>query len=252
MIGVEKCKTPVDAFYRSDVVTHSEVKVAELAKAAHQLASLNNKFLAKFNYATDYAGNIMDMELDDDLLEFLYPALIEGYEKLVQEKQKHEEEQNRLFNKSQVNQIKRVKYNKPWTIVWWNDGQITRSKCAENDVWSEAAGFNACVAKRYFQTAGAYNKVMKAYCRCEGNSGYGDYERGYKMGYEDGIDVGTMRAVDAKRQTKDEAFADGRNLGYEDGYDDGYAAAENEAYDKGFDEGQKYERQIQKETNFEN
>ena len=58
MIGVEKCKTPVDAFYRSDAVTHSNVKVAECAKAAHQLASLNAKFLAKFNYATDYAGNI--------------------------------------------------------------------------------------------------------------------------------------------------------------------------------------------------
>ena len=252
MISVEKCRTTVDASYGSDVVTHSEIKVAELAKAAYQLASLNDKFLAKFNYATDYAGNITDMELDDDLIEFLYPALIKGYEKLVQKKQKYEEEQNRLFNKSQVNQIKRVKYNKPWTIVWWNNGQVTRSKCAENDVWSEAAGFNACVAKRYFQTAGAYNKVLKTYCKNDGNGGYGDYERGYKMGYEDGIDIGTMQAVDAKRQTKDEAFADGRNFGYEEGYDDGYAAAEDESYNRGFDEGQKYERQVQKETNFEN
>lgn len=92
MIGVEKCKTPDTAFYRSDAVTHLDVKVADLAKAAHQLASFNSKFLAKFNYATDYNDNIMDMELSDDLLEFLYPALIEGHEKLVQKKQKREEE----------------------------------------------------------------------------------------------------------------------------------------------------------------
>ena len=71
MIGVEKVENPNVAFYRSNIVTNSDVKTAECAKAAHQLASLNAKFLAKFNYATDYAGNIMDMELDDDLLEFL-------------------------------------------------------------------------------------------------------------------------------------------------------------------------------------
>ena len=239
MIGVEKCNAQADAFYRSDVVTHSDVKVAELAKAAYQAAYSNNKFLAKFNYATDYAGNIMDMELDDDLLEFLYPALIEGYEKLVQKKQKREEEVFRKFNQNSVNQIKRVKYDKPWTIVWWNDGQITRSKCAENDVWSEAAGFNACVAKRYFQTAGAYNKVLKTYCKNDDhNPGHkSQYEQGYQMGYEDGIDIGTMRAEDAKRQTKDEAYSDGRNLDYKEGYDDGFAAAENDAYARGWDAG---------------
>lgn len=252
MIGVEKCNTPVDAYYRSDAVTHSQIQAAGLAKAAHQLASLNSEFLAKFNYATDYAGNIMDMKLDDDLLEFLYPALIEGHEKLVQKQKKQEEKVRRKFNKSQVNLIKRVKYDKPWTIVWWKDGQVTRSKCAENDVWSESAGFNTCVAKHYFQTAGAYNKVLKTYCKSEGNCGYGDYERGYKMGYEDGIDIGIMQAVDAAEEEKYKAMSCEYDNGYEEGYDDGYAAAEVEAYNEGYDDGQKYERQLQKETNFEN
>ena len=220
MIGVEKCKTPVDAFYRSDAVTYSDVKVAECAKAAHQLASLNAKFLAKFNYATDYAGNISDMELDDDLLEFLYPALIEGHEKLIQEKKKREEKVRRKFNESQVNQIKRVKYDKPWTIVWWKDGQVTRSKCAENDAWSESAGFNACVAKHYFQTAGAYNKVLKTYCTDVHNDKVTSWQDGYDTGY-----------------------ADGREDGYYEGRKDGY--------DEGFGDGQSYERQERKEMNFE-
>ena len=155
MIGVEKCNAPESAFYRSDVMTTSQARVADIAKAAHQLASLNAKFLAKFNYGTDYADRIVDMELDDDLIEFLYPALIEGHEKLVQKQKKQEEERCRRFNQHAVDAIKRVKYDKPWTIVWWRDGQVTRSKCAENDVWSESVGFNTCVSKHYFQTAGA-------------------------------------------------------------------------------------------------
>lgn len=256
MIGVEKNPVADSVIYEDASVQHQLYKTNEVARAAHQLAALNTKFLAKFHYGTDACDHIVDMELDKDLLDNLYDALIDGHEKLVQEKQKREEEVRRKFNECQVNQIKRVKYDKPWTIVWWKDGQITRSKCAENDVWNEAAGFNACVAKRYFQTAGAYNKVLKTYCNSDGNyhgaGGDTQYEQGYQMGYEAGVFDGTAKVVDAKHQTKDEAFADGRNLGYEEGYDDGYAAAENEAYDKGFDEGQKYERQLQKETNFEN
>ena len=222
-------------------MTHSDIKVAEYAKAAHQLASLNAKFLAKFNYATDYMGNIMNMELDDDLLEFLYPALIEGHEKLIQEKKKREEKVRRKFNESQVNQIKRVKYDKPWTIVWWKDGQVTRSKCAENDVWSEAAGFNACVAKHYFQTAGAYNKVLKTYCKNDGSSGNGgQYKHGYQTGYEDGFET----AKSEKYEAMSREYDNGRNLGYKDGYDDGYAAAESEVYSQGYYAGRAYERSL--------
>ena len=220
MMDVEKCNASESAFYRSDVMTTSQARVADVAKAAHQLASLNAKFLAKFHYGTDFTDRIVDMELDDDLIEFLYPALIEGHEKLVQKQKKQEEERSRKFNQHAVNAIKRVKYDKPWTIVWWKDGKVTRSKCAENDVWSEAAGFNACVAKRYFQTAGAYNKVLKTYCTDVHNDKVTSWQDGYDTGYEDG-----------------------REDGYYEGHEDGY--------DEGFEDGQNYERQERKEMNFE-
>lgn len=220
MIGVEKCNAPESAFYRSDVMTTSQARAADVAKAAHQLASLNAKFLAKFNYGTDYADRIVDMELDDDLIEFLYPALIEGHEKLVQKQKKQEEERCRRFNQHAVDAIKRVKYDKPWTIVWWRDGQVTRSKCAENDVWSESVGFNTCVSKHYFQTAGAYNKVLKTYCTNVHNDKVTSWQDGYDTGYEDG-----------------------REDGYYEGHEDGY--------DEGFEDGQNYERQERKEMNFE-
>lgn len=221
MIGVEKNPVADSVLYKDASVQYQLYKTDEVARAAHQLAAVNAKFLAKFNYGTDACDRIVDMELDKDLLENLYDALIDGHEKLVQEKQKCEEEVRRKFNQNSVNQIKRVKYDKPWTIVWWKDGQITRSKCAENDVWSEAAGFNACVAKRYFQTAGAYNKVLKTYCTDVHNDKITSWQDGYDTGY-----------------------ADDREDGYYEGREDGY--------DEGFEDGQNYERQERKEMKSEN
>lgn len=221
MLGLDKTVVSDSAMYKDASIQHQVYNANEIARAAHLLAATNAKFLSKFNYGTDGNDRIVDMELSDDLLENLYAALVDGHEKLIQEKKKREEKVRRKFNESQVNQIKRVKYDKPWTIVWWKDGQITRSKCAENDVWSESTGFNACVAKRYFQTAGAYNKVLKTYC----------------------TDV---------RNDKVTSWQDGYDAGYADGREDGYAEGHEDGYDEGFDDGQKYASKVEKEMNFEN
>lgn len=249
MLGVEKNPIPDSVLYKDANVQHQLYKTNEIARAAHGLAVTNAKFLSKFNYGTDGNDRIVNMELSDDLLENLYAALVDGHEKLIQEKKQRDEKVRRRFNENSVNQIKRVKYDKPWTIVWWKDGDVTRSKCADSDVYSESAGFNACVAKRYFQTAGAYNKVLKTYCKNDGNGGNGSqYKHGYQTGYEDGFETAKRK----KYEDMSREYDSGRNLGYEEGYDDGYAAAEVDAYNEGYDEGQKYERQLQKETNFEN
>lgn len=221
MLGVEKTAVSNDVMYKDTSIQHQVYNANEIARAAHLLAATNAKFLSKFNYGTDGNDRIVDMELSDDLLENLYDALMDGHEKLIQEKKKRDEKIRRKFNESQVNQIKRVKYNKPWTIVWWKDGEVTRSKCADTDVYSEAAGFNACVAKRYFQTAGAYNKVLKTYCANVHNDTVTVWQDSYDNGY-----------------------SDGREDGYHEGHEDGY--------DEGFEDGKNYERQERKEMNFEN
>lgn len=199
MLGVEKMTAPDGIMYKDASIQHQLYNTNEIARAAHLLALTNAKFLCKFNYSTDGNDRIVDMELSDDLLEGLYDALVDGHEKLIQKKKKCDEEVRRKFNQNSVNQIKRVKYDKPWTIVWWKDGEVTRSKCADTDVYSEAAGFNACVAKRYFQTNGAYNKVLKTYCTDVHNDKVTSWQDGYDNGYIDGHDSG-----------------------YEDGYDEGF------------------------------
>lgn len=228
MLGVDKTMLSDSVMYKDASIQHQLHNANEIARAAHGLAATNAKFLSKFNYGTDGNDRIVDMELSDDLLENLYDALIDGHEKLVQEKKKRDEKVRRKFNESQVNQIKRVKYDKPWTIVWWKDGDVTRSKCATTDVYSESAGFNACVAKHYFQTAGAYNKVLKTYC----------------------TDVHSDK-VTSWQDSYDNGYADGHKDGYDEGRDDGYDAGYEDGYDEGFEDGKNYERQERKEMNFE-
>lgn len=220
MLGVEKNPTADSVLYKDASIQYQLYNTNEIAHAAQLLAVTNAKFLSKFNYGTDGDDRIVDMELSDDLLENLYDALMNGHEKLIQEKKKRDEKVRRKFNEFQVNKIKRVKYDKPWTIVWWADGDITRSKCAENDVWSESTGFNACVAKHYFQTAGAYNKVLKTYCN--------DVDNDKVTSWQDGYDTG---------------YGDGREDSYYEGREDGY--------DEGFEDGQKYASKVEKEMNFE-
>lgn len=236
MLSVDKTMVSDSVMYKDASIQHQLHNANEIARAAHGLAATNAKFLMKFNYGTDGNDRIVDMELSDDLLENLYDALIDGHEKLVQEKKKRDEKVCRKFNESQVNQIKRVKYDKPWTIVWWKDGDVTRSKCAATDVYSESAGFNACVAKHYFQTAGAYNKVLKTYCTDvhsdKVTSWQDSYDNGYADGHKDGYD-------------------EGHKDGYDEGRDDGYDAGYEDGYDEGFEDGKNYERQERKEMNFE-
>ena len=230
-----------------NIVTSSQIeqlrdevdKISRAVSYSNTMTNVNTKFLCKFHYGTDDNGNIVDMELSEDLLKCLHSALIDDYDKLIKEQKKQEEKIRRKFNETSVNQIKRVKYDNPWTIVFWDDGTVTKSKCHENDMWSESAGFNACVAKRYFQTAGAYNKVMKTYCKNDGNSDKSQYEQGYS----DGIKA----AKEEKRKAMSHEYDKGHHFGRKEGYNDGYRRGHEDGYYEGFEYGQKYERRLQEE-----
>lgn len=46
--------------------------------------------------------------------------------------------------------IKKVIYNPPATIILWNDGTKTTSKCEYGDVYSKEMGFMLCVLKKKY------------------------------------------------------------------------------------------------------
>ena len=92
-------------------------KISRAVSYGNTMTNVNTKFLCKFHYGTDDNGNIVDMELSEDLLKCLHAALIDDYDKLIKEQKKRDEKIRRKFNETSVNQIKRVKYDKPWTMV---------------------------------------------------------------------------------------------------------------------------------------
>lgn len=52
------------------------------------------------------------------------------------------------FNNRTV--ISRVLFNKPATIVFWNDGTKTITKCSKDDTYSKEAGLAICCLKKAF------------------------------------------------------------------------------------------------------
>lgn len=44
--------------------------------------------------------------------------------------------------------ISKIVYNKPYTIVKWEDGTTTKSQCAPEDEYSESTGLLVCILKK--------------------------------------------------------------------------------------------------------
>ena len=59
------------------------------------------------------------------------------------------------------NQIKKVIFNDPATIVFWNDGSKTVTKCGEMDIYDPEKGLAMCFAKRLLGNEGNYYNVFK-------------------------------------------------------------------------------------------
>lgn len=70
------------------------------------------------------------------------------------------------------NQIKKVIFNDPATIVFWKDGSKTVTKCGEMDIYDPEKGLAMCFAKRLLGNEGNYYNVFKQWLpreECEDN-----------------------------------------------------------------------------------
>ena len=59
-------------------------------------------------------------------------------------------------------EIKQVIYSDPVTVVIWEDGTKTKSRCDEDDIYDELTGFMLCVFKK-IMTPKAMRKMFKDY-----------------------------------------------------------------------------------------
>lgn len=64
-------------------------------------------------------------------------------------------------NKSILPEIKKVKYNAPATIVFWEDNTKTVVKCQKGDTYSKEMGLAMAIAKKAYGNKGRFNKIFK-------------------------------------------------------------------------------------------
>ena len=57
--------------------------------------------------------------------------------------------------------IKKVIFNEPTTIVYWDDGTKTVVQCSEEDTFNKDAGIALCMMKKMFGNDGAYYKEIR-------------------------------------------------------------------------------------------
>lgn len=63
------------------------------------------------------------------------------------------------------NRIQRVKFDNPWTIVWWKDGSITRVKCSNLDTFTEESGLMAAICKHYYEDTNIFGEMLHKWCK---------------------------------------------------------------------------------------
>lgn len=56
--------------------------------------------------------------------------------------------------------IKKVIFNNPATIVWWNDGTNTVVRCQKGDTYSAETGLAMAICKKAYGNGTEFNKVF--------------------------------------------------------------------------------------------
>ena len=57
--------------------------------------------------------------------------------------------------------IRKVIFNDPATIVFWEDGTKTVVKCKEGDTYSKETGLALCITKKVYGNKGNYNNLFR-------------------------------------------------------------------------------------------
>ena len=61
--------------------------------------------------------------------------------------------------------IKRVIFNDPATIVYWDDGSKTVVKCGKNDTFDKEKGLAMAIIKRMKNNKGNYNDIFRKWIK---------------------------------------------------------------------------------------
>lgn len=144
-----------------------------------------------------FPSYLLDMIFENnchDIYKCSYPYLESKEQYQLRDKQ------NR--NKQLRDRIQRVKFDDPWTIVWWNDGTITRVKCSDLDNFSEESGLMAAICKHYYEDTNIFSEMLHKWCKpTSDNPTYNDIDMTYRIAHKDGYEEGFKDSEDEYNST---------------------------------------------------
>lgn len=130
-----------------------------------------------FSISIDYSSSDLSSVCQDSIIDNItyhidraaareiWNKVQEYHEQDVWNQKLYEKSQAIARNKKLRNKIKRVEFNKPWTIVIWNDGTVTRCKCQKGDKFNKETGFAICIAKKFYaENENIYHEMVRKWC----------------------------------------------------------------------------------------
>ena len=98
-------------------------------------------------------------ELSD--LNDIASGISKGLECLIEERKAEAHEVGRSINL--VDEIEKVTFNDPATVVFWKDGTKTVTKCCKGDTFNKETGLAMCIVRKLCNNR-HYNDVFEKFC----------------------------------------------------------------------------------------
>lgn len=111
-----------------------------------------------------YVNNIVETNIEKQMLKKIFEQEDRIKEELEAEKAAAELKKVQERNKRLRGLIKKVIFSGPVTVVKWNDGTITRVRCAEDEIYDQEKGLLAAMAKKFYENTNIFVKELAHWC----------------------------------------------------------------------------------------
>jgi hypothetical protein len=125
-----------------------------------------------------YVNNIVNAHIDKQILKKVFEQEDQIKEELEAEKAAAELKKIQKRNKRLRGLIEKVTFSGPVTVVKWNDGSITRVRCAEGEIYDQEKGLLAAMAKKLYENTNIFVEELAYWCeQPEKDDDYEEYVR---------------------------------------------------------------------------
>lgn len=120
-------------------------------------------------------NNTFETYIDKQLLKKIFECEDEIKEELKAEKDAAELKKIQERNERLRGLIEKVTFSGPVTVVKWNDGTVTRVRCADGETYDQEKGLLAAMAKKLYENTNIFVEELANWCEPPEKDDYEDY-----------------------------------------------------------------------------